>query len=192
MGKLEQKHRGAKGALDEELRTFEVSCIPRFAGGPLLKLLALIERHGRSRRCVTCHRRLGGVLCMVESTRASCVVTHHSVSLLQARVAELRAEVVNLRGAAAGGGVAASEARIRELAAQLDDTKLCAAQPMSCLRPCFLCPLTSHHGAAGNLQPKGLVIFGLPHCSECLTHCGRALCTNRCADCACKEADCVR
>jgi len=35
--------------------------------------------------------------------------------------------VVNLRSAAAGGGVAASETRIRELAAQLDDTKLCAA-----------------------------------------------------------------
>ena len=44
----------------------------------------------------------------------------------QARVAELRAEVVNLRSAAAGGGVAASETRIRELAAQLDETKLCA------------------------------------------------------------------
>ncbi len=45
---------------------------------------------------------------------------------VQARVAELRAEVVNLRSAAAGGGVAASETRIRELAAQLDETKLCA------------------------------------------------------------------
>ena len=47
----------------------------------------------------------------------------------QARVAELRAEVVALRGAAAGGGVAASEARIRELAAQLEDVRLCGSHP---------------------------------------------------------------
>ena len=47
---------------------------------------------------------------------------------IQARVAELRTEVVTLRTAAAGGGVAASEARIRELAAQLDETKLYAAK----------------------------------------------------------------
>ena len=40
-------------------------------------------------------------------------------------MAELRAEVEALRGVAAGGAVPASETHIREMAAQLDDAKLC-------------------------------------------------------------------
>ena len=44
---------------------------------------------------------------------------------------ELRAEVESLRGVAAGGAVPASEAHIRELAAQLEDAKLCVPVSIS-------------------------------------------------------------
>lgn len=49
---------------------------------------------------------------------------------------QVRGEVEALRGAAAGGSVAASEDRIRELAARLDSTKLCAACPRLLCQTC--------------------------------------------------------
>lgn len=54
-----------------------------------------------------------------------------------------------LRGAAAGGSVAASEDRIRELATRLDTTKLCAAclspRLPACLIACLsACPPACH------------------------------------------------